>query len=248
VLRRALTAAALAACVVLPGCSTAEGQRAQELLLQAQAAEAQLKSAAFDASLSFALGGEKVEVLLEGAGAKDAQYLSVTAGGMPGLELDAKLVVRGRTAWVGMNGEWERTQVPAGLDLGTSASFGSAAFQELTKHVRDVRVTEQQIVAGKPATIIAGEIDTVGLMGSLTKLAGLGQEAAPEGFELPDLNELGVTIGDIKAVLTIDESTRLMSAALVTLAIEAGGEQLHLELRYRLTAANEPVKIPAPRA
>ena len=37
-----------------------------------------------------------------------------------------------------------------------------------------------------------------------------------------------------------------MSAALVTLAIEAEGEKLQLELRYRLTAANEPVKIPAP--
>ena len=172
-LRRALTlVAAVLASVALSACSTAEGQRAQELLLQAQAAEAQLRTAAFDASLSFTLSGQKVEVLLEGAGSEKAQYVSMRASGMPGLDLDAELVVRGRTAWVGLNGDWQRTAVPEGVDLGGSVSLGSAAFQELTKHVKDVRVSEQQLVGGKPVTIIAGEIDTVGLIGSLTKLAG----------------------------------------------------------------------------
>ena len=94
-------------------------------------------------------------------------------------------------------------------------------------------------------TIIASEVDTVGLIGSLTKLADLSG-SAPQGFELPDLSELGIEVGDIHAVLTIDEATQLLSAALVTLTVEAEGEQLQLELRYRLTAANEPVKIPVP--
>jgi hypothetical protein len=245
-LRRAITlAAAVTVLVVASGCSTAEGQRAQELLLQAQAAESQLRTAAFEAGLSFTLAGQKVEVLLEGAGSRTAQRVSMRTRGLPGAAFDADLVLRGDTAWVRLNGAWERTTVPTGVDLPGSPSLGSAAFQELTKHVEDVRVSEHELVGGKPATIIAGEIDTVGLLGSLTKLASLGG-SAPQGLELPDLDELDARIGDIRAVLTIDEQTHLLAAALVTLEVEAAGETLQLELRYRLTAADEPVTIPAP--
>ncbi len=184
-------------------------------------------------------------MLLEGAGSKKGRYVSVRTRGLPGEALDAAFVLRGDTAWVRLNGVWERTTVPAGVDLGTSPSLGSAAFQELTKHVEGVRVSEHELVGGKPVTIIAGEIDTVGLLGSLSKLASLSG-SAPQGLELPDLGELGAEIGDIHAVLTIDETTHLLAAALVTLEIEASGQTLELELRYRLTAANEPVTIPAP--
>ncbi len=245
-LRRAFTlAAALAALAVATGCSTVEGQRAQELLLQAQAAESELRTAAFEAGLSFTLSGQRVEVLLEGAGSEKAQYVSMSASGLPGVAFDAAFVLRGDTAWIRMNGAWRRTSVPTGVDLGQSASLGSAAFQELTKHVKGVRVSEHELVGGKPVTIIAGEIDTVGLLGSLAKLSSLG-DAAPEGLELPDFGELGAKIGDIHAILTIDEQTHLLSSALVKLEVEAAGEKLQLELRYRLTAANEPVEIPAP--
>ena len=246
-LRRAITLAAVVASVVAgSGCSTVEGQRAQELLLQAQTAESQLHTAAFEAGLSFTLSGQKVEVLVEGAGSRKAQYVSMKASGLPGVALDAAFVLRGNTAWLRMNGAWQQTTVPAGVDLGGSASLGSAAFQELTKHVKDVRVSEHELVGGKPVAIIAGEIDTVGLLGSLTKLASLGGSGSDGLGQLPDFDELGAKIGNIHAVLTIDEQTHLLSAALVKLAIEASGEELQLELRYRLTAANEPVKIPSP--
>ncbi len=246
-LRRAITlAAAVVALVVGSGCSTVEGQRAQELLLQAQTAESQLRTAAFEAGLSFTLSGQRVEVLLEGAGSKKAQYVSMSASGLPGVAFDAAFVLRGNTAWIRANGAWQRTTVPTGVDLGTSPSLGSAAFQELTKHVEDVRVSEHEVVAGKHVSIIAGEINTVGLLGSLNKLASLGG-SAPSGLgELPDFGELGAKIGNIHAVLTIDEQTHLLSAALVKLDVEVAGETLQLELRYRLTAANDPVKIPAP--
>ena len=248
-LRRAITlAAALAAVLVVSGCNTVEGQRAQELLLEAQAAEAKLTSAAFEAGLSFTMTGQKVDVVIEGAGSKQGQFVQIRTQGMGDESLDAAFVLRGRSAWFRLNGPWERMPVPAGIDLGGSASLGSSAFQELTKHVQDVRVTEHQVVGGKPATIIAGEIDTVGLLGSLSKLSNLSG-SAPSGLgELPDFGELGAKIGDIRAVLTIDEETHLLSTALVKLSVEMAGEQLELELRYRLTAANEPVRIPSPAA
>jgi hypothetical protein len=67
-------------------------------------------------------------------------------------------------------------------------------------------------------------------------------------MQLPDFEQLGAKIGDIRAVLTIDEGTHLLSSAIVKLSVEAAGEQLDVELRYRLTAANEPVRIPSPSA
>ena len=60
-----------------------------------------------------------------------------------------------------------------------------------------------------------------------------------------DLDDLGIEFGDIKAVLSIDERTHLLDAALITLRIEAQGRQLEFELRYRLTSANQPVVLPS---
>ena len=44
-------------------------------------------------------------------------------------------------------------------------------------------------------------------------------------------------IGDIEAVLSIDERTHLLDTAMITLGIEAQGKKMEFELRYRLTSA-----------
>ena len=46
-------------------------------------------------------------------------------------------------------------------------------------------------------------------------------------------------------MLSIDESTHLLSTALVTLSMDVQGKKLELELRYRLTSSNKPVKLPS---
>jgi hypothetical protein len=240
-LRRALlTAIALAAALVLAGCSTAEGQRAQELLLAADAAQTQLRSSSFEGSLSFALAGQKVELRFEGAGSKQQGYMSMRSSGLPGANFDLQVVVRGEQIWMKLDGRWQTLPPAAGPDLG-SASLGPAAFAELARHVKAVRVTEGQLVDGRPVSVVAGEIDTAGLVGALAKLGGLG-ELNPSGL---DLGELGAGLGDIEAVLTIDERTHLLDAALVTLSIDAAGEPVDITLNYRLTSANEPVRLPA---
>ena len=40
--------------------------------------------------------------------------------------------------------------------------MSAAAFQQLARYVKDVRVTEHQQIEGKSVTTIAGEIDTPG--------------------------------------------------------------------------------------
>ncbi len=221
------------------GCSTAEGKRAQELLLAAEAAQAQLTSSAFEGGLSFAVSGQRVELRFEGAGSKQRGYMSMRSSGLPGANVDLQVVVRGEQLWMRLNGSWQKLPAAAAPNLG-SASLGPAAFAELARHVKDVRVTEGQLVEGRPVSVVAGEIDTVGLLGAMSKLGGLG-ELNPSGL---DLKELGSGIGDIEAVLTIDERTRLLDSALVTLSIDAGGEPVDITLNYRLTGSNQPVRIP----
>lgn len=113
----------------------------------------------------------------------------------------------------------------------------------LARHVEDVRVTEHQVIQGKPVTTIAGEIDTAGMLRSFAKLGSLAEEAS---FDL-DLSKLGLEIGDTRAVLTIDERTQLLDSARVSFAMSAEGKSIKLDTRYRLASANEPVELPSPR-
>ncbi len=172
-------------------------------------------------------------------------------GGGP---FDATMVMRGGKAWVLANGSWTSMPVPPQLEHAErSASLGSAAFQELASHVRDIRVSEHRLVNGKPSTIIAGEIDTGGLLQALSKLSAAADPsgAAPpelkalEGFDPSDLSRFGIELGDVTAVLTIDESTHLLSAALVRLSVGFRKEKLDLRLGYRLTGSNTSVELPA---
>jgi hypothetical protein len=128
---------------------------------------------------------------------------------------------------------------------GMSGSMGAGAFQELARYVRDVRVAEHQQIGGKQVTTIAGEIDTTGMIKAMAKLGSLSGSGSENPAFSFDLDDLGVKFDDIKAVLSIDESTHLLSSALVTLNMDIQGKTLKLELRYRLTSSNQPVKFPS---
>ena len=94
-------------------------------------------------------------------------------------------------------------------------------------------------------TTIAGEIDTTGMIKAMAKLGSLsGPGSGNPAFSF-DLDDLGLKFGDIKAVLSIDEDTQLLSTALVTLGMEAQGKTLDFEIRYRLTSSNQPIEFPS---
>lgn len=228
--------------LLVSACSSVEGQRAQELLLQAQAAESAVESAAFEGSMSYTFQGQTVRLDFEGAGSKAGQYFAMRSGGAIGVPVDFRFVVRGNRAWLRTDGAWTQMPVPAELaPAARSASLGSAAFQELTKHVTQVRVTEHQLVGGEPSAIIGGELDTAGLLQSVSKLSALSG-----GLQGLDLDELGVEFGDISATLTVSERTHLLTSALVSMSVTAAGEQVDIQLTYRLTGVNEAVRIPTP--
>lgn len=64
---------------------------------------------------------------------------------------------------------------------------------------------------------------------------------APQGSF--DLSDAGLDVGDIHAVLTIDDGTRLLDTAF---SMGVQGKTVEIELRYRLASANEPVTLPEP--
>jgi hypothetical protein len=235
-------AALFGALLLLAACSTEEGLRAQQLLQQAEAAQQALRSSTFEGSLTATFAAQNFEIAIDGATAPEGEWISIRGKGLPGVEdLSAEVVRRGTRAWTRLGGRWESMPVPAGAVSG--GSLDVAAFQGLTQHVKDVRVTEHQVVGGRTVSVIAGEIDTKGMLEALMKLGSVAGES--QGFSL-DFAELGLELGDIKATLTIDEGTRLLTSALITFAVDAKGERLELELRYRLTSANEPVRLPTP--
>lgn len=228
----------IGAVLLLAGCSAEEGLRAQELLQQAEAAQAAVSSSTFDGSLSFSYDGQEFAMRFEGATSKDGEWFSLHASDIPGAgDFSMQMLVRGGRAWTSFGGRWQQSPAPT---AGSGGSLNGAAFQQLARYVKDVRVTEHQQVGAKLVTTIGGEIDTQAMVGALAKLGPLAGE---EGF---DLSKLGVRFGDIEALLTIDERTHLLDTAMIELGLEAQGRQLDLELRYRLTSVGEPVALPSP--
>lgn len=231
---------ALAATLLLAGCSTEEGMRAQALLQQAEAAQANLRTSTFDGTVRVTAERMAFSVVFHGATSQEGEWVSLRTSGLPDAgNMAMEVVVRDGRGWLKDGGRWESMPVPAGP--GPSGMLSAAAFQQLARHVKDVRVTEHQLIGGKPVTTIAGEVDTEGMIESVLKLGSFA-----EGMSI-DLSKLGLEIGDIRAVLTIDERTQLLDSGFVTFAMSAEGKRVQIDLRYRLASANEPVELPSPR-
>jgi hypothetical protein len=228
----------LASLALLTGCSTEEGRRAQELLKQAETAQAQLRTSTFDGSMSISFDGATIGMQFHGATSPQGEWFSLQTSGVPGGG-DMAMQVLNRNGHVTVNtgGGWQAA--PAGA-AGSNGTMSAEAFQQLAQYVTDVRVNEHQLIGGKPVTTIAGEIDTQGMLEAALKLGSL---APSGGF---DVSDAGIDFGDIHAVLTIDERTKLLDTAFVSFSMSAEGKSAKIELRYRLASANQPVKLPQP--
>lgn len=111
--------AILSILLVAAGCG-ADGQRAQELLLQSEIAQAKLSSSSFAGGVSFALAGRKVQLLYEGASSGRKGYLSMRSSDLPGV--DMTVVVRGEQVWLRTGGRWQM------LPRATQSQLESAAL------------------------------------------------------------------------------------------------------------------------
>ena len=69
-----------------------------------------------------------------------------------------QVLVRSGKAWLDADGRWRSAPIPA--DATSNGTLSAAAFQELARFVKDVRVKEHQVIQGQTVTTIGGEIDT----------------------------------------------------------------------------------------
>ena len=211
--------------------------RAQELLQQAEAAQAQLRTSTFDGSVSLTAEGMNIRLAFTGATAPAGEWFSLRSSGIPGGDMTMEVLNRKGRVSANTGSGWKPLPGAATATGGT-ATMSAEAFQQLARHVRDVRVTEHQPIDGKLKTIVAGEIDTKGMIAAAASLSSI----APKGSF--DLADAGLDLGDISALLTIDETSHLLDTAFVTFSMQAQGKRAKLELRYRLATANEPVQLP----
>src|SRR5215207_6396102 len=119
-----LLATVVGAASLLSGCSTEDGNCAQELLQQAEQAQAQLDSATFEASVGFLMEGKQVDLAMEGAASKEGAWFSLHATGIPeAAGKNFQMVVRGDRAWMSeTNGKWVSMPVPKEMN-GVSGSM-----------------------------------------------------------------------------------------------------------------------------
>jgi hypothetical protein len=233
--------------LVASGCAGAEGQRAQELLSQAQAAESTLESATFELELDATFDGQRVGMTMRGGGymkgkrAGDMFVEATSSGAFAGF--DFGVVAVGNRAHLRMNGDWRALPRPASLRQETSQDLGSAALLELARYVKKVNVTEHQFIDGEPTAIVSGTVDTAGLVNAMAKLNGV---AGLAGDSAPNVSDFADSLGDTRATLALSEKTHLVRAAVVSISAEAQGKKVDLQLVYRLRDVNKPVRFPQP--
>jgi hypothetical protein len=79
------------------------------------------------------------------------EWVSLRTSGSPnGGDMALEVLVRGSRAWMKSGSGWESMPAPTGA--GSSGTLSGAAFQQLARYVKDVRVTEHQLIQGKSVT------------------------------------------------------------------------------------------------
>jgi hypothetical protein len=236
--------------VLLAGCAAGpDGQRAQELLQQAQAANASVRSATYVANMSFSAEGQKFQLSMEGGALMKGrhagdQFLRMRAEGLPaqlGLNGDLMLMVkRGNQLSLTMGGQTQTMAAPSTM-AAQAGGWGSLASLDLVSCVKRVDVEEGRNLNGEPAARIAGTIDTGCVIQALTKLSGLGSLAGTS----VDTSKIGDTLGDVRATLFVSDRTHLLIGGLISLSAHAEGRTMDIDFSYRLTSVNQPVRFPA---
>lgn len=245
-MRRVLLAiVALAIALAGAGCATVDGQRAGEVLQQAEAAQAELESMTFRMRMTGEMAGQTFTMTMDGGGylkgeqAGDMVMQGVLSGeGIPATSYS--MIMRNNRAYASFGGVWSEVPVPAGIEADSQLESQLAAF-DFTKYVSDVSIDDTTVFLGEPVTKIVGVIDTEGFLSALSgQLGGLSSL----GTGIPE----GITdgFGDTRIVVYISDETHYVRAAHMSFSLEEQGQTMTMDLDYSLQGVNEPIEIPEP--
>jgi hypothetical protein len=234
---------AVLALAVLPlaACSGDQGARAQQLLTRAEAAQARLTSATYEARIDVSMEGQQFSLVthggayLKGRRAGD-QILSMRAEAIPGAgSFDARVLIRGRQASMRVDGKRYSMPLPAS----TKQPFDwSSTMVDLTRYVKRVKVHEDRVVNGEHGATVTGVIDTAGLLKAVSRLDAFEQVAGSAG---PQFDKFADHLSDVRVALFVAERTGLIRSAVLNLGLDADGKKAELELRYRLDSTNRAI-------
>src|SRR2546423_2068576 len=140
---------------LLAACSGADAQRASDLLVTAQAAQAKVASATYDVRVSVTQGVQSFTLLMNGGGyvkgpRAGEQFLSMRVEGLP-VPLSYEFVARTGRGYVRANGAWQSFALPAG-SAGAQSSNWTGTVGQLARYVKSVDVSDSTIVAGETGT------------------------------------------------------------------------------------------------
>jgi hypothetical protein len=236
----------LVAALVLAGCAGGpNAQEAQSLLQRAQAEQLKLRSAAFSAELSVTANGQKFGLAMDGAAAMKNprggdMWLRMTGSGMNGDDFEMTVAKRGSRVTLTAQGQTQTFDAKdaAAPKLDTLGSLGSFDFASC---IKSVNVAEGRSLNGEPATRIAGTVDTGCVLKAAGALSGVAGSSAPN----VDFSELSKYVDDVRATLFVSERSHLLVGAVITTRFTAMGQSADVQLRYRLTRVNQPLRFPS---
>lgn len=225
----------------LTACSGEQGERAQQLLERAQAAQARVDSMAYDVRVTFTTDRGRMSLLIDGAAytrgprAGD-QVLAMRTEGLPdGFALDMNMTMRGQSVTTTVNGRTTTATVPA--TVRQQYDF-AGTLAELARYVKRVTVREGRVVNGERGATIAGVIDTEGLVKAASRLQALGGAAGSSPAGMDDLAE---RFGDTRAALFVSERTGLIRSAVVGLTVDGKDGDARVDVTYRLESVNQAI-------
>jgi hypothetical protein len=236
-MRRLLALLLLTATVaVAAGCSGADAEEAQALLLQSNAAFAEVRSATFTARMSLTGGPQELSMTMSGGGyahgRREGDFYVLATSDSLGFR-DLILVNRSGRVSMSVDGH------PVGeVPLPNTTAENPIRLVNFSQYVKDVGVEHGKLIAGQLMTKLTGVIDTAGLAeGALADVTGAGGDGL----------DLSKSLGDTRIVLYLSEATHLPMRGLVDVPMDVAGEKIAMHLDFAYTSYDRKVEFPGIR-
>jgi hypothetical protein len=225
-----------AVAAVAPGCSGADAEEAQALLVQSNAAFAEVRSATFTARMSLTGGPQELSMTMSGGGYAHGKragdfYVLATSDSLG----FGDLVLVSRSGRVSMSVDGH----PVGeVPLPNTTAENPIQLVDFSQYVKDVNVEHGKLIDGEPMTKLTGVIDTAGLAkGALSDVTGAGRDGL----------DLSKSLGDTRIVIYLSEATHLPMRGLVDVPMDLAGDKIVMHLDFAYTSYDQKVEFPSVR-
>jgi hypothetical protein len=236
-MRRVLALLLLTAtAAVASGCSGADAEEAQALLVQSNAAFAEVRSATFTARMSLTGGPQELSVTMSGGGyahgGKAGDFYVLATSDSLGFR-DLVLVSRSGRISMSVDGH-SIGEVP----LPNMTGENPIQLVDFSQYVQDVDVEHGKLIDGEHMTKLTGVIDTAALAkGALADVTGAGGDGL----------DLSKSLGDTRIVLYLSDSTHLPMRGLVDVPMDVAGQRIAMHLAFAYTSYDQKVEFPRVR-